>query len=278
MREEHPNLPETQITQHDIEAELARRSKDPTLIKGLYESYGKQLQAAFVGREGEITQHGSQKVADWQARNLAELARDGMALDVGCGPRPEVSLRLARSGRRIVCSDISHDIVHLARTIAEEEDVRSLLFVVCDAEGLPFAPESFSLVVADDVIEHVPNPERLVSECARVIAPDGIVSISTPNRRAVSVLIDRLRDLSRGRLGPAERYFLVSSHLREYTRRELRDLCGRYFAAVDFAPIGWEGKELVKQLASRLTTMRPLLGLCRHWIVLLRRPLRAGAG
>lgn len=197
MPEDQTNLPETQ-TLHDLEAERARRSQDPVQIKQIYHSYGRRLQNAFAGREEEVVQHGSQKVAEWQARHLSELESSGPVLDVGCGPRPEVSLRLARPNRTIVCTDISHEIVNLARAVARQEEIPGLRFVVSDAEVLPFASRSFAQVVADDVIEHLPHPECMVSECARVSAPDGVVCISTPNRRAVSVLLDRVSDVLRG--------------------------------------------------------------------------------
>lgn len=269
-------MPEPTATEenlHLIESEEARASADPERIKGLYHSYGGQLRETFIGREDEVPQHGSRRVAAWQGANLpTEAAR---VLDVGCGPRPEASFRMARPGRTIVCSDISYDLVVLAREIARHQGLDGIAFVVADAEGLPFRSEAFGLICADDVIEHVPHPDMLVAECARVAAPDGLVSISTPNRRAISVFADKTRDLLRGRLGPAEKYYLVPSHLREYTRRELRELCGRFFGRVGFAAVGWDGDSALKRAVSWITT-RPLLhGISRHWIVLLRRPTRA---
>lgn len=259
--------PHSDKTLHELEADEARRSQDPAVIRRLYENYGSRLQAGLQGREDQVTQHGSVKVADWQARHLEKMARGRFVLDVGCGPRPEVSLRLASAARKIVCADISHGLVHLARSVAEKEKASNLCFVVTDAEALPFAPQTFGVVVADDIIEHVPHPERLVLETARVVADGGIVSISTPNGRAVSVLIDKLRDLMRGKLGPPDRYFLVASHLREFTRGELRSLCRQYFSKVVFVAVGWEGNEPAKRLASWLTAVPPLRGLCRHWVV-----------
>lgn len=262
-----------QGSMHDLEAERARQSNDPTLIRQLYHSYGKELLESFAGRESEVTQHGSQRVAEWQGKHLPKVAPRGRALDVGCGPRPEASIKVARHGRSVVLSDISFGIVALARAVAQNEKLQNVQYVVADAQILPFAPGSFALVVADDVIEHVPRPERLTAECARVTAPDGLVSISTPNRRAVSVIVDRLRDLIRGRWEPREKYFLVTSHLREFTRGELRSLGRAYFRHVRFVSVGWDGGGVLKRLASLMTGWRPMRGLCRHWIALMRRPL-----
>jgi 2-polyprenyl-3-methyl-5-hydroxy-6-metoxy-1,4-benzoquinol methylase len=262
-------------TLHDVQAEEARRSRDPALIRKLYDDYGLQLLDEFAGRESEVTQHGSGKVAQWQAANLSTIASSGFVLDVGCGPRPEVSMRLARPGRPVVCSDISFGLVALARAATANENLPDVHFVVADAEALPFETGTFALVLADDVIEHVPHPELLAAEAGRVVAEGGVVSVSTPNRRAVSVFVDRVRDLLRGSWGPPERYFLVTSHLREYTRGELRAMFRKLFRRTRFVPIGWDGDEAVKRLASAVTTTPGFGGLARHWIVLARKPRRS---
>lgn len=260
-------------TQHDIESEEARRSGDPERIRRLYHSYGEQLFEGFAGTGAEIEQHGSGRVAEWQARHLPRITSVGRVLDVGCGPRPEISLRLAASGRRVVCTDLSFGLVKLAREVARREGRSNVRFVVADAEALPFRDGTIELVVSDDVIEHVPDPDRMTAECARVVAPGGLVSVSTPNGRAVSVWADRALDLlRRGRVGPPEKYFLVASHLREFTRRQLAALFGRHFGEASFVAVGWEGNSLVKRVASEVTGKPPFRGLCRHWVVLARRP------
>ena len=48
-------------------------------------------------------------------------------------------------------------------------------------DGLPYADESFDLVISNQVIEHVTDTDMFVRECARVIAPSGAVIISTEN-------------------------------------------------------------------------------------------------
>lgn len=50
---------------------------------------------------------------------------------------------------------------------------------------LPFSDSSFDIVILQDVIEHVDNPECLISEIDRVLSPNGIVYLSTPNRFSV---------------------------------------------------------------------------------------------
>jgi len=50
-----------------------------------------------------------------------------------------------------------------------------------NAEKLRFRENSFDVAVAAAVIEHVDSPDRMLSECHRVLKPNGILILTTPN-------------------------------------------------------------------------------------------------
>ena len=105
------------------------------------------------------------------------------ALEVGAGTG-YFSLNLLRAGivHDATCTDISPGMVHTLAANAErlELPVRSLR---ADAESLPFAPESFDLVLGHAVLHHLPNLERAFSEFHRVLKPGGrIVFAGEPSR------------------------------------------------------------------------------------------------
>ena len=52
--------------------------------------------------------------------------------------------------------------------------------VVCDAQDMPFENAAFDLVMALEVMEHVPDTKAFLSEIQRVLKPDGEVIISVP--------------------------------------------------------------------------------------------------
>ncbi len=52
---------------------------------------------------------------------------------------------------------------------------------LADAEALPVADASVDLLVATAVVEHVPRPEQVFAEMHRVLAPGGLVVITTPH-------------------------------------------------------------------------------------------------
>jgi SAM-dependent methyltransferase len=52
--------------------------------------------------------------------------------------------------------------------------------VVADAHGLPFCNDTFDIVIANNLIEHLRSPEIGISEIRRVLKPAGLVLFTTP--------------------------------------------------------------------------------------------------
>jgi SAM-dependent methyltransferase len=63
--------------------------------------------------------------------------------------------------------------------------------VTGDAGALPFSKDSLKSVVCLEVIEHVPDAERVLREIARVLRPEGLLIVSTPNKWTTSPLYRR---------------------------------------------------------------------------------------
>ncbi len=57
---------------------------------------------------------------------------------------------------------------------------------VGSAEAIPIETGSVDVAVSFETIEHVPNPDRFVYEISRVLRPDGLLIISTPDKNLYS--------------------------------------------------------------------------------------------
>jgi SAM-dependent methyltransferase len=107
--------------------------------------------------------------------------------DVGCGDAG-LAIAFAEAGARVAALETSPASVARGRLRAEEHgaevDLRQGV-----AESLPWADASFDLVVLDNVLEHVQDRERTLSEIHRVLAAGGIVYLVTPKPFALSSIL-----------------------------------------------------------------------------------------
>ncbi len=107
------------------------------------------------------------------------------ALEIGCGTG-YFSLNLMQAGLidDLTCTDISVGMVEALNANAERlglaERVRATR---ADAESLPFADDTFELVVGHAVLHHLPDLDRAFAEFHRVLKPGGrIVFAGEPSR------------------------------------------------------------------------------------------------
>lgn len=105
--------------------------------------------------------------------------RDREVLELGCG-MGELTTLLARGGARVTAIDISEQSVAVARRRAMLHGVEDrCTFVVGVAEELPFADESFDLVVGKAVLHHL-DPVVAVGELERVMRPGVKAAFAEP--------------------------------------------------------------------------------------------------
>lgn len=100
---------------------------------------------------------------------LAGDLRGKAVLDVGCGDGT-YAIEAAKRGATATGIDRAPDMIAAARARGVVSDAR---FVEGDALALPFADESFDLLVAVTLLCFVPDAEGAVREMARVLRPGG---------------------------------------------------------------------------------------------------------
>jgi len=134
-------------------------------------------------------------------KDLVNQAKPGSLLDIGCGTG-SLLLSLSSKVDSITGIDLSEKAVKHCRQIMPQAN-----FVEGEATQLRFADNSFDLVLALDVIEHVSEDKSVISEAYRVLKPGGRLILSAP---AFPWLFSQ-RDSAAG-------------HLRRYRRSELVSL------------------------------------------------------
>lgn len=135
---------------------------------------------------GEYHQHRHEMRYDLVASAVRQvLPRRGAVLDVGCGSAL-VADRLLNCDATYVGLDFGgHHVEYAAKKLAGAHARLRSSVLRGDGERLPFADESFDVVVMSEVIEHLLQPERAVWEIARVLRTGGVFVMTTNNASEV---------------------------------------------------------------------------------------------
>lgn len=112
-------------------------------------------------------------------------------LEVGCGPRwfwAEAAARLP-AGLRVVLVDQSPGMIDEAvRRARATGSLGTCDGQVADAQALPVRDAGFDIAIANHMLYHVPDPERAVTELARVLSPSGVLLAAANGHRNLDQL------------------------------------------------------------------------------------------
>lgn len=131
-------------------------------------------------------------------------------LDAACG-EGYGSAMLATEAASVTGVDLSAEAIAHAR--ARYGDRPRLSFVESDATNLPFADAAFDAVVSFETLEHLEAQDTLLAGFRRVLKPDGVLLISSPDKRVYS----------------DQAGYRNEFHVKELYKPELIELLGRHF-------------------------------------------------
>lgn len=107
---------------------------------------------------------------------LEQVYKKGcVALDVGSG-KGRLAVPLAKLGMQVVALDISSEMLSFAQNRARKYSIDNIMFVVADAENLPFINQTFDSVLCIETLVHLPNPDKTMTEISCVVRHGGIVA------------------------------------------------------------------------------------------------------
>lgn len=98
-------------------------------------------------------------------------------LDVGCGPGTiTADLSALVPEGKVVGLEYASAVLQQARTTSEQRGLQNVQFSVGDVHALDYPDDTFDIVHAHQVLQHVHDPVQALREMRRVTKPGGIVA------------------------------------------------------------------------------------------------------
>ena len=129
---------------------------------------------AQLGKPSLIFGPGQQKRLDLVKKYIDLKGK--RVLDVGCGIGM-YSQAFFNEGADVFGIDIDKENIQKAKKL-----MPGISFLVDESENLPFENNFFDIVFLHEVLEHVKDDKKTISECFRVLKPGGKIIIFSPNR------------------------------------------------------------------------------------------------
>jgi 2-polyprenyl-6-hydroxyphenyl methylase/3-demethylubiquinone-9 3-methyltransferase len=171
--------------------------------------------------------------------SLAGELKGKRILDYG-GGAGILAIPYAKAGADVVVVDAERNALQTAEFYAQREGVEDRITLV-HSEGFPqfLKKERFDIVLAKDIIEHIPEDEAFVSDLAACQDPGGVLILSTHNSRSLNYAIE----------GSYQRFWLGNkgwcgwdpTHVRFYNAPALR----RILRGAGYRPNRWASAFLV---------------------------------
>jgi len=157
-------------------------------------------------------------------RRKTDAVRDSLGVkagdivvDIGCGS----GVQLQEIGRTGYALAVGIDVSLNAALHGQKKAIKNTDFIIADAQHLPVKASCVDKIICAEIIEHVKEPDHLITEIARVLKDGGEVVITTPNDRSVWGMYEFFWDL----FGRGRNY--KETHLRFFSESGLRS----YFPA-----------------------------------------------
>jgi len=105
---------------------------------------------------------------------------NGQMLDIGCGTGIYFDA-LSCCADHIDAMDCSEDMIRIASEYCEKSGLSNIFPCVGSAESIPRDEESFDIIIELDVLHHVSDLDKTLSEIHRVLKPGGHFFVFEPN-------------------------------------------------------------------------------------------------
>lgn len=163
----------------------------------------------------------------------AQLVSGRRVLDLGSGEGFGAAI-LAEAAEHVVGIDIDERTVEHSRLNYASTNLEFEVGSALDLSA--FETGSFGAVVAFEIIEHVRDQEQVLAEVARLLADDGVLVMSTPDRRIYSEITGQQNPFHERELGLEEFLQLLGSRFEHVAAWGQRTIAGSHLHRLESVP------------------------------------------
>jgi ubiquinone/menaquinone biosynthesis C-methylase UbiE len=153
----------------------------------------------------------------------------GPVLDVGTGTA-QIPIELCRQvpAVEVVAIDMAEHMLGVGRDNVRRAGLEGRVRLeACDAKRLPFAAHAFAAVISNSIVHHIPEPETVLTEMARVLQPGGVLFVRDLLRPDDDAAVRRLVETYAGDANAHQRQMFEDSLRAALTLDEVRGLMAR---------------------------------------------------
>lgn len=168
--------------------------------------------------EKEFSTNSEYKLAAWQKRYIDRIKdyvlgknfKNKTLLDIATGSG-YVAIEMAKLGMNVIACDLSPQAIKNLKKYQKELSLRNLELIVCNAEKIPLKDNTVDYILANAILEHMPNEKETIREWKRILKPEGKMFITVPLKfRFIWPFLWLVNFIYDKRLGHLRRYDLES--------------------------------------------------------------------
>lgn len=178
--------------------------------------YKKQLNY-FDKEFSEVKEY---KLAPWQKTYIKKIKEQLLGknykkktiLDIATGSG-YIAIEMARMGMKVIACDLSSQAIKNLEKYKKQFKLKNLKLIICKAEKIPLKDESVDYIVANAILEHIPDEKSTIQEWKRVLKKNGTMLITVPLKyRFVWPFFWPLNYIHDKRIGHLRRYDYPTLH------------------------------------------------------------------
>lgn len=168
--------------------------------------------------EKEFSGNSEYKLSAWQESYIEKIKnfllnkdfQRKKLLDIGTGSG-YVAIEMAKLGMNVIACDLSPQAIKNLKRYREALSLQNLRLIVCNAEKIPLEDGTVDYILANAILEHIPNEKQAIGEWKRILKPGGRMFITVPLKfRFIWPFFWLVNFIHDKRLGHLRRYDLES--------------------------------------------------------------------